>query len=335
MTRRSSRKRPAHRHAFPPEPTRGVSVWRWFGLGALGIAAAALMRGERRTRTRKPQTADLPPVTPPAIFEPPEDTLTSWLPGPSASIRILERNPDGQLCILFVHGPGGCADQWSAQFAAAGPGLRTLALDLPGHGGSDPAADGDYSIATAAAAIAAVADSLRLRRVVLVGHGLGALAAIEYADSHPYRVAGLLLVDPSGDQTRLPAKQKRQFLDQLRRDPKEELDWYFRQLLSDARPEVVDRVIQQLATVPAEVCSSFFSSALDYSPVAALERLTEPVRSVISDRNTLPYSLHNLVTSLPVSRLGSANHWMMMDRPEELWAVLVDFLDEVVAHHPA
>ena len=50
---------------------------------------------------------------------------------------------------------------------------------------------------------------------------------------------------------------------------------------------------------------------------------------MISDRNTLPSSLHNLVPGLPLSRIPAASHWLMMDRPEELWEILVDFLDAV------
>ena len=238
--------------------------------------------------------------------------------------------------MVFIHGVGGCAEHWAAQLAAAGPAIRAVAFDLPGHGQSDQAADGDYSIQQIAAAIGAVIDGLGLRRAVLVAHSLGATAAIEYADSHRNRVAGLLLVDPSGDQTRLPEAHRQQLHTQLSQDSDEEIRWYFRQLLAGAKTEVADRVLEDLSAVPAEVVLEAPSAAvLGHSPLAALKRFDGPARSLISDLNNLPYSLHNLSPELPVFHLPQASHWLMMDRPEVLWESLVDFLDEVEiqAHH--
>ena len=271
-----------------------------------------------------------PREAPPA--EPPADAIESWIPGPAGTLRVLERHREGQLPVVFVHGLGGRSEQWSAQLAATGPALRAVAVDLPGHGGSDLAADGDYSIPALAGVIGATLDTLRLRRAILVAHSLGASAAIEYAGSHRRRVAGLLLVDPSGDQSRQSDQQRRRFLDQLRRDPAEELAWYFRQLLAGARPEVADRVLDQLAEVPAEVALSTLESASSYDPLEALGKYDGPVLGMVSDLNTLPSSLHNLRPDLPVQFVSGASHWLMMDRPEELWAALVDLLEQITMH---
>lgn len=329
MRRRS--RRPADRGA---RKRRRAGLWRWLGAGALGLAAAALLRGERREARAGAQRRDPPEETPaprPPLFEPPDDAESSWIPGAAGTLHIVERHPGGSLPIVFIHGLGGRAEQWSAQLADAGPALRAVALDLPGHGRSDLAADGDYSVAALASAVGATADALGLRRAVLVAHSLGAAAAIEYARSHPQRVAGLLLVDPGGDQTRLPESQRQRFLAQLRSDPGEELSWHFRQLLIGASPEVADRVLADLASLPDDVALAALEGAAAYGLAAALEGYGGPVKSVISDLNSLPYSLHRLLPELPVKRISSASHWLMMDRPDELWEILVDFLDGVAA----
>ncbi len=255
---------------------------------------------------------------------------------------MLERHPRGTLPVVFVHGLAGRAEQWSAQLHAAGPALRAIAFDLPGHGRSDPAADGDYSVPALAAGVGAVFDALALRRAVVVAHSLGASAALEYAGGHPHRVAGLLLVDPSGDQSRLPAAHREQLLVQLQSDTGTELRWYFRQLLAGARPEVADRVLRDLEEVPEEIVLEAIEKAGSYSPLPALERFAGPIVSVVSDLNTLPSSLHNLVPSLPVHHLPRAGHWLMLDRPEDLWGVLIDLLDRITTEdstggleHPA
>ena len=45
--------------------------------------------------------------------------------------------------------------------------------------------------------------------------------------------------------------------------------------------------------------------------------------------NSLPYSLHNLVSGLPVRLMTGTGHWLMMDRPEVFNALLDEFLAEV------
>lgn len=212
---------------------------------------------------------------------------------------------------------------------AAGPALRCIAFDLPGHGGSDPAADGAYAVEDLAAALGAVIDSLALRRVVLVGHSLGASVVSEYAKRHRSRVLGLLLVDPNGDQSRLGEKERQGLVAALEGSPRAELGWQFRQILHSARSEVADRILDDLETTDEEVLLATLTASLDYSPVAALEAWDGPVRSIISDFNDLPHSLHRLLPELPVRFVGGTSHWLMLDRIDDFWELLVDFLDSV------
>lgn len=72
-----------------------------------------------------------------------------------------------------------------------------------------------------------------------------------------------------------------------------------------------------------------FESVADYNPLPALQTYPGPVRCVISDLNTLAYSLHRLLPEMPLRQISGASHWLMMDRPDELWDALVDSLEEI------
>ena len=86
------------------------------------------------------------------------------------------------------------------------PERRVFAFDWPGFGGSaKPAPDTfAYTPAHFSAILAGWLDTVGIARAVLVGHGIGALAAVQYAAEHPQRVAGLCLVAPSGFAPRGP-----------------------------------------------------------------------------------------------------------------------------------
>lgn len=264
------------------------------------------------------------------LLELPEGSETMWVPGPGGSLRIAQHNPSGGVPLLFVHGLGGSLEQWAPLVRRLGPGLRAVAVDLPGHGGSDPLTE--PSIADLASAVAAAADALDLRRFVLVGHSTGAAAAIELAGRARTRVAGLLLLDPNGDQSRLPAKDRQQILDSVRNDAHGELAWHFRQVLGSgsevAAPEVVERaVLDQLEATRPQVLADTLRAALEFGPLPALGRFDGPVRLILSPLNDMPYSLHRLKPDLRMAVLPEAGHWLMIDHPDTVLELLEPLLD--------
>ena len=184
-------------------------LWTLLGLFTLG-ALATILAGRRRCsrRTPSPSPAGRRPRARPEPEPAPGESL--WIAGPPGNLYVRDGGggePDA-LPVLFLHSLAGNGGQWALQLDHLRRHRRAVALDLRGHGESDPAEDGDYSIAGLAADVAAAADQLGLRRFVLAGHSLGASVAIEYAGRHPERVAGLLLVDPNGDLSRVPRERR-------------------------------------------------------------------------------------------------------------------------------
>jgi 3-oxoadipate enol-lactonase len=77
-------------------------------------------------------------------------------------------------------------------------GHRQISYDARGHGESDPApADGGYSYGELVGDLDAVLDAeVGGRRLVLVGHSMGAHTALAYALAHGERLAGLVVIGP-------------------------------------------------------------------------------------------------------------------------------------------
>jgi len=326
------------RRSGKPRRRKGF-LWTLLSLLTLGALATVLV--SRRPvfpedAEPEPRRGGGPEPEPPEPAAVPGELL--WIAGPAGNLYVRDggnpgdsrdREHPGALPVLLLHSLAGNGGQWALQLDHLRRHRRTVALDFRGHGESDPADDGDYSIPGFAADVAAAADQLGLRRFLLAGHSLGAAVAIEYAGRHPERVAGLLLVDPNGDQSRVPKNDIAPFLEALRADPLAELESYFRQLVLGGDPDASRWVLEDLHLTHEDAVAGAVKGSIEYQPLPALERYKGPRRSVISDMNRLPYSLHNLVPDLPVHLMSGTGHWLMMDRPEAFNRVLDEFVAEV------
>src|SRR5512136_3084990 len=95
--------------------------------------------------------------------------------------------------VLFLHGWIGSWRYWMPTMEAVSDHFRTYAFDLWGFGDSDKSSQ-RYEIASYVSLIGAFMDDLGLIQVPLVGHALGAVAALLFAAHMPDRVSKLMLV---------------------------------------------------------------------------------------------------------------------------------------------
>jgi len=101
---------------------------------------------------------------------------------------------DGALPVVcFLHGAGLDHSVWSLQARYLAHHERAvLAVDMPGHGGSEGAPLS--SIAEMADWVASFLDAAGVEKAALVGHSMGALVAIEAAVRGPELIGALVLL---------------------------------------------------------------------------------------------------------------------------------------------
>jgi pimeloyl-ACP methyl ester carboxylesterase len=97
--------------------------------------------------------------------------------------------------VVFVHGAANDHSVWALQSRYfAHHGCNVLAVDLPGHGRSGGAALA--RVEAIADWIVALLDAAGAPTAALVGHSLGALAALDAAGRHPERATKIALLGP-------------------------------------------------------------------------------------------------------------------------------------------
>ena len=95
--------------------------------------------------------------------------------------------------VVLVHGAGMDRTAWAQQTRwLAHRGYAAVAVDLPGHGGSDGPAP--TTIADTADWLASLLTGAELAPAHLVGHSMGSLVALETAARHPDLVRSLVLL---------------------------------------------------------------------------------------------------------------------------------------------
>ena len=101
---------------------------------------------------------------------------------------------EGRPCLVLHGGPGLSGEAIGPWFPDAGGALRTITVDLPGHGDSSGGGASALSLEAMADTVAALADALKLERPILCGWSMGGAVALHGALRHPERIGGLLLV---------------------------------------------------------------------------------------------------------------------------------------------
>ncbi len=98
-----------------------------------------------------------------------------WASVHGLKIRYLESGKGNKKNILFIHGLGSSADRWLDIPDALSLDFHTIALDLPGFGGSDIPATMDYTIETFREFIVGFINEVLMNdaKTSIVGHSLG------------------------------------------------------------------------------------------------------------------------------------------------------------------
>lgn len=96
--------------------------------------------------------------------------------------------------LVLIHGVGMQSAAWEPQIDALSQSHQVIAVDMPGHGGSD-ALPAEASLPDFVAWLHVVLRALGTGPVSLAGHSMGALVSGGYAITHPEMVTRLALLN--------------------------------------------------------------------------------------------------------------------------------------------
>jgi pyruvate dehydrogenase E2 component (dihydrolipoamide acetyltransferase) len=253
-------------------------------------------------------------------------------------LRYLEVGSGDGVPVLLLHGFGADLNSWMFTQPALSDGRRTIALDLPGHGGSTKdvgSGDADALVDMVDGAIT----ELGIGGVHLVGHSMGGAVAAVLAARRPEQIATLTLIAPSGLGPEINATfidgfvrmSRRRYavevLNLLVHDPA----LVSRTMVEDVlRYKRIDGVTAALETVAQ---AWFAGGRQTRNVIAEITALAAPVQIIWGrNDNIIPVAHAEAVASrLPVHILEAAGHLPHMEKSGDVNRLIKRLFDVATA----
>lgn len=279
-----------------------------------------------------------------------------------AQIFIEEVGPQSRRGAVFIHGSVLRTDVWHYQLAGIG-GHRLVFFDLRGHGLSQPKGSSDYSVTTLADDLGAVIDDCGLEEVVIVGHSVGGMIALQLCHTNPdllgEKIKGLVLTNT----THRPAYEsliggagvakverlvrrpldmlgaQHHQIERLRRILKPSDSIFLAVAFSAFGPHAsakqIDFTYDMLTETPMEVIFDLIKAYRHFDVTDHLGDITIPALVIAGthDRLTVSEASDYLVQYLPKAELElfkGCGHMTMLERYREFNGLVGRFLDDTL-----
>jgi pimeloyl-ACP methyl ester carboxylesterase len=238
--------------------------------------------------------------------------------------------------LLLIHGIGSRGVSWWPVIDALAERFRPIVVDLRGHGNSEKPERG-YLLPDYAGDLSALIEALELSRVLVMGHSLGALAALTWATEHPAAAAAIVVEDP-------PLRALPQVVEAfdgwiaLASLPVEQAAAYYRQEHPDWTAEDCRRRAESITSTAPGVFAELRAQSIHHLAVGddritRLAAIRSPLMVIHGDLEAgsmiVPADLARLAQTVPsaaIVRVPGGPHDLHRERTEAFLAAVVPFL---------
>lgn len=237
--------------------------------------------------------------------------------------------------VLFVHGLGGCLENWANQARFFSGRYGTIRMDLRGFGKSDcPVQDDAYSVEIFSNDILGFIDRLELETIHLVGTSMGGYVSLCFSLTHADRVKSLALCHTSCRRS-VPIDILNSRIKALETvDMKE----YARLVVSQAVAEgtsqaLIDTIVDSVAQNSKDAYMRVISKGLTGFDVCdRLQEIRIPTLVIGGEKDRVippdrSVELHERIPGSRLTIIPNVGHLSYLERPEEFNRILMGFLD--------
>ncbi|MGI9047733.1 MAG: alpha/beta fold hydrolase [Burkholderiales bacterium] len=268
-----------------------------------------------------------------------------------AGIRspILDTGPGAaDEAVVFVHGNPGSSRDWEDMVGRVAPFARAIAFDMPGFGRADKPENFDYTVEGYARYLGAALDALRIKHAHLVLHDFGGPWGLAWAAMHPQAFASVTLIDigilPGYSWHYLAKIWRMPLVGEIFNATTTRFG--FHSLLKHGNPRglpkvFVDRMYDDYDRGTKKAVLKLYRATSDFDSFAELVKATlkplnRPALVVWGKHDPyLPVAFaqrqRDVFPDAQIEILEGSGHWPFVDDPEQVAALVVPFLKQVVS----
>ena len=240
----------------------------------------------------------------------------------------------GRPALLLVHCWTCDSSFWKDQGARLARNRQVVTLDLAGHGRSGLTRK-DYTMEAFGRDVKAVADELKLDRMVLVGHSMGGAVILEAAKLLGGRVVGLVPIDTLVDvEQSSDPKETDAVMAKMQADYEGQTTAFIRQYLfaPTTPPAVAERIVAQTTRFPAEIAISALRNNWNYKAAPAFDVIKVPIVAVNGDRFPTNFDANRRhAPQFDALIMKGVGHYPMLEDPARFGRLLDEALRKVGA----
>lgn len=266
-----------------------------------------------------------------------------FITGKGIELFYLEKNPDAEKTIFFIHGNSGSSNSWNGQLSDKRfKNYRLIAIDLPAHGNSGADEKLRYGVMDLAAIMVKVIDNLSTGKpYLLVGFSMGVNLIGEML-AYTIKPVGLVFIGASliGDAFNLGNI----FLSDLNTSllfsedaAEDELKDFFTKALHNEKTTAVSNMVNDYKKVKPFFRTTLINRGMEghiSNEFELVRQYNVPVLIMFGKNEKIvkPFYLDN--ADLPkwqntVFKIDDAGHFLHVDQPQQVNSLILEYAEDI------
>ncbi|MGG0846408.1 alpha/beta fold hydrolase [Peribacillus simplex] len=241
--------------------------------------------------------------------------------------------------LVLLHGMSNNSQSWIEQIHDLKEHFTVIAWDAPGYGKSSDPAEEFRNFKEFARILNGMLDQLKLEKIHLLGHSMGAAIAIEFCSLYPNKINKLILADSTrGAAALTPEENEMKLKNRLfsieNLSPGEIAEKRIQALLSSYASEKVHKRVKEIMTQvrPAGYRSVAYS-LYHLNQMNLLSHIDVPVLIICGELDTVTpikesEAIHEKLMNSQLVIIPEGGHLCYQENPEKFNSSILEFLNK-------
>lgn len=236
----------------------------------------------------------------------------------------------GDTALVFIHCWACNRSFWKEQLDEFASDYKVVSMDLPGHGLSNVDRP-RWKVSDLGRDVAAVVNTLKLRRVILIGHSMGGPVALAAAGDLPGKVQGIACVDTLHDMDKIiRAEELTPFMQALSQDFEGAMARMADATMAvDTAPELKTFIVEEAGKADKTAALGLMRSFIGLDLGELMQEAGVPVRCINASAPVTNIEGNQRFGDFDAFIMEGVGHFLQLEKPQAFNAHLRQILSDL------